>query len=38
MSKFEASKLVSQYFREFQKAAQLTAEEEKDLAQSKTGC
>jgi RNA polymerase primary sigma factor len=32
MSKFEASKLVSQYFREFQKAAQLTAEEEKDLS------
>jgi RNA polymerase primary sigma factor len=32
MSKFEASKLVSQYFREFQKAAQLTQAEEKDLA------
>lgn len=33
MSKFEASKNVSQYFREFQKVAQLTADEEKDLAQ-----
>lgn len=32
MSKFEASKNVSQYFREFQKVAQLTADEEKDLA------
>lgn len=32
MSKFEASKNVSQYFREFQKVAQLSADEEKDLA------